>query len=87
MRNLPEREKLIAEVNRIPDHKLSEVYALLHYYRLGLESTQKQPPDVMRYAGIWSDMPADEFADFLQEIQVRRRQAFSGRHHRETRAD
>ncbi|MFP4396287.1 MAG: hypothetical protein ACLFTI_13605 [Anaerolineales bacterium] len=82
-----EREKLITEVNRIPDDKLAEVYTLLHYYRLGLESTQKQPPDVMRYAGCWADMPADEFEDFLQEIQVRRRQAFSGRRRHETRVD
>ena len=82
-----EREKLIAELNRIPDDKLAEVYLILHYYSLGLELAQKQPPNIMRYAGCWADMPADEFTDFLQEVHVRRRQAFSGRHARETSVD
>ena len=82
-----EREKLIAEVNRIPDDKLAEVYPILHYYRLGLESTQKPPPDVMQYAGCWADMPADEFADFLQAVRVRRHQAFSRRCTREVSVD
>jgi hypothetical protein len=82
-----EREKLIAELNRIPDDKLAEVYPILHYYRLGLELVQKQPTNVMQYARCWADMPTNEFADFLQEVQVRRRQAFSGRRPREASID
>jgi hypothetical protein len=78
-----EREKLLEEVKRIPDDKLAEVYAILHYYRLGVESTQQRPADVLQYAGSWADMPADEFEDFIQDVQVRRQQAFSERRKRE----
>jgi len=77
------REKVIEEIEQIPERKLSEVYTLLHFFRLGIETAQRQPHNIMRFAGCWQDMPDDEFQDFLHEIQERRQHAFSGRIARE----
>lgn len=82
-----EREKLLEEVNRIPDDKLRQVYEILHYFRIGVEVSPDVTYDVMHYAGSWRDMPEEDFANFIDEISTRRRLAFSRRLSRETRAD
>lgn len=61
----------------IPEDKLSDIYSLLHYFRLGLEASEKVIKPVMQFAGCWQDMPDEEFAAFTQEIAERRQRAFS----------
>lgn len=78
------RGKVIEEIGQIPERKLPEVYTLLHFFRLGIETINRQPQDIMRFAGCWQDMPDHEFQEFLHEIQERRQHAFSGRIARET---
>lgn len=82
-----EREKIIDEIKRIPDSRLYEIYSLLHYFRMGIESTRKQSKPIMQFAGVWSDMPDDVFADFMTSITTRRREALTGRRRRETDID
>jgi hypothetical protein len=81
------REKIIDEIKRIPENRLSEVYSLLHYFRLGIETSRDRIKPVMQFAGAWSDMPEDVFADFMQSIITRRQEAFAGRRIRETNSD
>lgn len=40
------QEQLIEEIKQIPNEKLSEVYDLIHYFRLGL--VQEQSTDAIR---------------------------------------
>ena len=75
MSSSAERTKVIQEVELIPEDKLSDVYTLLHYFRLGLQSAEKQGRSAMRFAGCWADMPGETFAAFLQETKERRRRA------------
>jgi len=82
-----EREKVLEEVHRIPEDKLAEVYAILHYFRLGIEASRDPMRSVMRYAGCWQDMPEEMFVGFIQEIAARRQAAFSRRRVGEARAD
>ena len=87
MSSSAERTKVMQEIELIPEDKLPDVYTLLHYFRLGLQSAEKQRRSVMQFAGCWEDMPGESFAAFLQEVKERRRRAFSGRRSGETGAD
>lgn len=37
------REKIIGELQNIPEDKLLEIYDLIHYFRLGLDLENQQP--------------------------------------------
>ena len=36
-------EKIIEELQEIPEDKLTQIYELIHYFRLGLNLESKQP--------------------------------------------
>jgi hypothetical protein len=73
------KEKVIEELDRMPEEKLVEVYDFIRYFRLGLEASQQTQTQIMQFAGIWQDMPNEDFDEFLDEITTRRQQAFSRR--------
>ena len=72
-------KQVVEEIKHIPENKLSEVYDLLHFFRLGLQKYKGNVEQTMKFAGCWNDMPDEVFNDFLGEIKERREQAFSGR--------
>ncbi len=79
------RLKVIEEIHHIPEEKLREIYDVIHFFRVGVESVNSTPhKNIMAFAGCWDDMPDQEFHAFLLEITNRRSHAFSGRTHRET---
>jgi len=67
------------EIKLIPEHKLSEGYDFIHYFRIGLQKSKVNINQIMQFAGCWKDMSEDLFNDFLEEISKRRSQAFAGR--------
>lgn len=71
------QEQILQEIQLIPQEQLAVVYEILHYFRLGLETTQSQPKSVMQYAGCWQDMPEEVFSELLTDVQTRRQQVFS----------
>lgn len=73
------RERVIEEIKLMPDHKLQEVYDVLHYFRLGLQKPEKNSDRIMKFAGCWEDMPEEAFREFLKDVKDRREQAFSRR--------
>lgn len=77
------QDKILAELKRIPETKLAELYDIIHHYRLDLEREQ-QENSTMKLAGTWADMPAEQFQSLLDEIGARRQQAFSRRRADET---
>lgn len=36
-------DKIIEELQDIPEDKLSEIYDIIHYFRLGINSQRQQP--------------------------------------------
>lgn len=38
------RERLVEEIRQIPDAKLPEVLDVIHYFRVGVESTEQDKP-------------------------------------------
>ncbi len=73
------REQIIEELGQIPEPKMAELYDLIHYFRLGLQSEKKKGNPTLSLAGTWSDMPDEQFRFLQDEIPERRRQAFSER--------
>ncbi|MBI5043234.1 MAG: hypothetical protein HZC10_05270 [Nitrospirae bacterium] len=83
MKELLIRERVIDEIKLIPDHKLSEVYEFIHYFRIGLQKSKGGIDQTMKFAGCWKDMPEQLFKEFLEDTKQRRKQAFSRRRNNE----
>lgn len=79
--------RVIDEIKLIPLKNLPELYAFIHFYRLGLETAQDHTEEIMQFAGCWEDMPDKEFENFSEEIAERRKRAFSERREYETFTD
>ena len=79
--------KVIEEIQRVPEDKLTELYAVIHFFRVGVETVASTSDDLMQFAGCWQDMPDEEFREFLTDLAERRQQAFSRRRGSETSLD
>ena len=77
------REKVVEEVNQIPEEKLPQILDLIHHFRIGLQLSRKEPDKITNFAGCWKDMPEVIYQEFIYEISQRRRTAFSRRLNRE----
>lgn len=69
------RDKLINEINLLPEDKLTEVYNFIHYFRLGTEKTKQNKDNILSFSGAWENMN-DEY---LSDISERRSNTFSSR--------
>lgn len=81
------RTKVITEINLVPAEKLEELYNFIHYWRLNGESSPGLLEQTMQFAGCWNDMSDETFANFSEEINIRRQQAFFERRSDETSFD
>lgn len=80
MTSLLIKNKVLQEIDLIPDDKLTDLYNFIHYFRLGLEKSQVTKPKlILAFAGCWQDMPDEMFNNFTAEIKERRHQAFARR--------
>lgn len=74
------KNKVLEEIELIPEERLAELYSFIYYFRLGLEKAQTgKKEDILKFAGCWRDMPEEQLAEFTDELTQRRRQAFSQR--------
>jgi hypothetical protein len=76
MENSELRTKVFEEVQQVPDEQLAELYTLIHSFRLDLTPDTAKINSTMQLAGCWSDLPDRAYAEFLEEIPLRRQQAF-----------
>jgi len=74
------RHQLIEEIKCLPEDRLGPILDLVHFFRVGLESSSSGRSSVMDYAGCWRDMPDEVFQAFHDDIEQRRRSAFATRH-------
>ncbi len=61
-------QKIIQELQNIPDEKLAQLYDLIHYFRLGLDKELKQP----RTPGLLEGQLDDSFFDPLPEEELQK---------------
>lgn len=73
------RDKVLEEIQLIPEDKIEELYHFIHDFRLGLQPLAGKGNRIMQFAGSWEDMHAEIFAQFTEEIAQRRRHAFAER--------
>lgn len=71
------RSKVFKEVQLIPENKLEEIYDFIHYYRIGIETTDKNPVEIMNFAGCWNDLPNEIFNELSEELSNRHHNASS----------
>jgi hypothetical protein len=60
--------KIIQELEQIPEEKLSEIYDLIQYFRVGLNQTKSQT----RTPGILKGKLSDTFFDPLPEEELQK---------------
>jgi hypothetical protein len=84
MKAMTIRKRIIDEIAKIPDEKISEVFDIIHYFRLGLGVKTTNPRKILKFAGSWKDLSEDEFNEFIEDIMHRRQNAFISRRRRET---
>jgi|GEM_PF-333599 len=84
MDSLNIQTKIIAEIERIPEENLEELFNFIHYFRLGVEISKNPLEQTMQFAGCWNDLSKEIFNYFNKEISIRRQQAFSERRNHET---
>ncbi|HLP89533.1 MAG TPA: hypothetical protein VK184_13200 [Nostocaceae cyanobacterium] len=59
-------DKIVQELQEIPEDKLAEIYDLIHYFRLGLNQETAQP----RTPGILTGKLSDAFFEPLPEEEL-----------------
>ena len=76
------KEKIIREMKKIPEEKITELYDVIHFFRIGIESRKKDIKNrsraALKFFGIWEDMSPEEAA-VLDEIGSRRQKTFRKR--------
>ncbi|MGK7925396.1 MAG: hypothetical protein AB4290_09140 [Spirulina sp.] len=59
-------DKIVRELQEIPEEKLAEIYDLIYHFRLGLEREPSQP----RSPGLLTGKLSDTFFDPLPEEEL-----------------
>jgi hypothetical protein len=87
MDNSDLRTKVLEEIQSVPEEQLSELYRLVHSFRIDVTSKHTSPQTIMQFAGCWSDISDETYTEWLEDIDLRRQQAFSQRQNREASFD
>lgn len=88
MNSLQIKDKVLQEIDLLPDDKLSDVYNFIHFFRLGIEKSQDiGAQSILKFADSWQEMSDEVFEEFVVEIKERRNQAFTRRREHEGSAD
>jgi hypothetical protein len=70
-------EQMLEEIKRIPEDKLSELYDFIHFFRIGIETTnrEQQHPDTEQILtatngiyGLWRDKEF-EVEEYIRELR------------------
>ncbi len=76
------KERIIKEVDKLPEDKIAEVYDFIHLFRIGIESQKKSAKDrrqtALKFFGIWRNLSNKEKA-VLDDIQLRRQRTYRER--------
>jgi hypothetical protein len=62
------QQQIMQELQYIPEHKLAEIYDLIHYFRLGLSQTEQK---IERKPGLLKGQLGDAFFEPLPEEELK----------------
>jgi len=74
---MPTINSIINELKEVPVNQLEEVYQLVHSLSRKVDRTESRREKILSFAGSFSDMSNDEYADFLNHIQETRKNLFN----------
>jgi hypothetical protein len=74
---MPTINSIINELKEVPVNQLEEVYQLVHSLSRKVDRTESRREKILSFAGSFSDMSNDEYADFLNYIQESRKNLFN----------
>ena len=77
MEALISKNQIIEEISLIPDDKLTELYDLIHNFRIELNTSENNMNEIRQFAGCWENMPEETFTDFCEDIEHRRQTSSS----------
>jgi len=86
MKTLSIRDKVVKEIDKIPENGLKEIYNFIRAFRLRYGDKRNGSKRTLDFAGCWESMSDKEFDNLTQEIEKRRAGAFSRRHKLEKNA-
>jgi hypothetical protein len=77
------REKLVDEIQHLPEGRVEQIFDFIHFFRvgLGIEKVDQKAAETIigQFAGCWSELPDDVYNELELEWQRRREHAFSDR--------
>jgi hypothetical protein len=65
------RDKVLEEIQLIPEDKIEELYHMIHDFRLGLQTSDEKVDRTMQVAGSWNDMPVETLPGQLMSRAAR----------------
>ncbi len=67
------KNKIMDEINQLPEDKLVEVFDLIHFFRIGFEKERNvNKESIMKYAGVWKEMAERDFSNLFLGVSERR---------------
>jgi hypothetical protein len=66
------RNKLLAEIQQVPEDQLIDLYNLIHAFRLNTVDSDDHDKAILKFAGCWNEMPNETYTEFVDEIVTRR---------------
>jgi hypothetical protein len=80
------RRKVEEEVASVPDENIAKLYDMVHHFRLRARPAGNADR-IIGLAGCWADMPEEDYASLVAEVEERRHRAGTGRRFRGTGFD
>ena len=71
------KQTILEELDRVPEHKLEEVYSYLQSVTQSTALSEEHRNEILSYAGAFSDMSDEEFKEFSQDLKSMRNKLFN----------
>ncbi len=72
MEHLISPNQIIEEISLIPDDKMTELYDLIHNFKMFSNQSENNINQIMHFAGCWENMSDQDFTDFCGDMEQRR---------------
>ena len=67
---------ILEELNDVPVDKLGELHSFISSLKVSAENSEKKRKKILSFAGAFSDMPQNDYSDFVKETRKTRTKLF-----------
>lgn len=80
MSEMVTKDKVLEEIDLLPEEKMGDVYNFIHHFRLGIERVKSDSvKSTLAFAGCWGDLSDDVFQEMMDDVEERRKNGFKRR--------